>query len=452
MSPSRSRRALIGSALAAALLGSPPGAALAQEVGKTVEEGKPSAEPSAPKAKKPKKTRKQEQEERLKYQISPEVGKAFSKARGQLEAQQYAEATATLDELHLDDLTPYERAYGHRLYGYIRYGKEENDPAIEQLRQALAEKDALPQRERADVLFQIAQIQGVDQRWKDLIATLEEWLQVVEQPNSIGYYLMALAYFQLEDLDAALPPAQKAVEIAKVPQQSWLQLLLAIHLTKQDYAAAKPVMEQMIALYPNLGKDFWLQLSSIYAVTGDEPSALGVLEIAYRRGILTDDRDLRRLLQFMLARGIPYRATQIFEKEMAEKRFQDDAEALELLSIGWILAREPAKAMQPLSRAAELSATGNLYVHLAQIHLLEERWEEAISVLRKALAKGGLKEPGTVELMLGIAYYNEQQLQEARSWFAQAQRSGATRQQAEIWLQHVDRELAATGSNLGKGG
>jgi len=302
------------------------------------------------------------------------------------------------------------------------------------------------------VLFQIAQIQAVLERWKDVIATLETWLQVVEEPNSVGYYMMALAYFQLEDIDAALPPAQKAVEIAKVPQQAWLQLLLAIHLSKEDYAAAKPVLEQMLALYPNLGKDYWLQLSSLYGVTGDEPGALGVLEIAYRKGLLKEDPELRRLLQFMLARGIPYRATQIFEKEMTEKRFQDDAEALELLSIGWILAREPAKAMQPLAHAADLAATGNLYVHLAQIHLLDERWEEAISVLRKAIAKGGLKDPGTVELMLGIAYYNEQQLQEARSWFAQAQRSGATRQQAEMWLQHVDRELEARGSTHDTGG
>jgi len=108
--------------------------------------------------------------------------------------------------------------------------------------------------------------------------------------------------------------------------------------------------------------------------------------------------------------------------------------------------------MEPLSRAADLAPTGNLYVHLAQIHMLDERWDEAISVLRKGLAKGGLNDPGTVELMLGIAYYNEQQLQEARSWFGQAQRSGGTRQQAEIWLQHVDKELEARGSTHDTGG
>jgi len=445
VSPSRPLRALIGVTLVAALVLAPPGAALAEEVGNPVEEGKQSGEPKA------KKTRKQEREERLKYQVQPGTAKAFEKARGHLEAQRYAEAEAALGKLRLDRLSPYERALAHRLYGYITYGKEQNDAAIEYLRKALAE-DGLPPRDRADVLFQIAQIQGVEERWKDVIATLEAWLQTVEQPNSVGYYLMALSYFQLEDLDAALAPAQKAVELAKVPQQAWFQLLLAIYLTREDYESAKPVLDRMIALYPNIGRDYWLQLSSLHGVTGDDPRALGVLEIAYRKGILTEDRDVLRLLQLMLSRGIPFRAAQIFEKEMAAKRFQEDAEALELLSISWILAREPAKALEPLARAAEIAATGDLYVHLAQIHLLDEKWEDAVAVLRKALAKGGLADPGTVQLMLGIAYYNEQELQEARSWFAQAQRSGATRQQAETWLQHVDREIEARRSTLGTEG
>jgi tetratricopeptide (TPR) repeat protein len=152
-------------------------------------------------------------------------------------------------------------------------------------------------------------------------------------------------------------------------------------------------------------------------------------------------------------RGVPYRAALIFEKEMAENRFQEDAEALELLSIAWVLAREPARAMQPLSRAAELAATGNLYLQLAQIHVLDEEWEKAVAVLRKALAKGGLTEPGQAQLLLGIAYYNEHQLTEARSWFARAQQSGATRKQAETWLQYVEQEMLEAGrSSPGTGG
>jgi tetratricopeptide (TPR) repeat protein len=436
VSSSGARLARLGLALAMALALSFAATALAEEAAAPGGEDK-QAEAASPKKKSP----KQEQAEARKYTIRPGTAKVFEKAREHLEAQQYAEAQAALDELRLNRLAPYERALAHRLYGYVVYGKEENDAAIQHLQQAIAEEEGLPAREQADVLFQIAQIQAGEERWKDVIATLEAWFKTVEQPNSSAYYLLAISHYQLEEFDAALAPAQQAVEIAKVPQQAWLQLLLSIHLTKQDYAAAKLVMDEMIALYPNSRKDYWMQLAALHGVTGDDSRALAVLEIAHRKGILTDDRDVRRMLQMMLVRGVPFRAAQIFEKAMADKRFENDAEALELLSISWLLAREPSIAMEPLSRAAEIAATGSLYLHLAQLHVLDEEWEKAVAVLQKALAKGGLSEPGLAQLMLGIAYYNGHQLAEARSWFSRAQQSGATRQQAEIWLQYVDREM-----------
>src|SRR5262245_10137822 len=434
----------IGVLLAAVLAISSPGTVRAQEV--VVEDPGDGAPAAAPK------TRKEERAERRRNQVDARTNKIFREVREQLDAQRYDDAEAELGRLRLDKLTPHELALAERLYGYAAYGKEESDAAIEHLRKALADPEALPARDRADVMFQIAQIHGVERRWKEVIATLETWFKTVERPNSVGYFLMALSYYQLQDLDGALLPAEKAVRIADVPQQAWLQLLLAIHLTRQDYAAAKPVLERMIALYPNSGKDYWLQLSALHGVTGDEAAALGVLEIAQRKGLLSDDRDLRRLLQMMLARGIPYRAARIFDEGKASRRFEGDAEALELQSISWILAREPDKALAPLARAAELAPKGDLYVRLAQLHLLQEEWDKAAETLHKALAKGGLADPGTAQLMLGIACYNEHQLQEARNWFAQAQRSGATREQAETWLEHVDREIDAQRSTSGTAG
>ena len=188
-----------------------------------------------------KKSKKEEREERQKYAIKPRTGKVFDKVRESLDAEDYAAADKQLGKLKLPKLSPFERAQALRLKGYTAYGQEDHDAAIEHLRGAVAENALMPS-DQADVLFQVAQIQAMKQRWKDVIATLEPWLATVERPNSAGYYLMALSHFQLGDLDAAVLPATKAVAIAKKPQQVWLQLLLAIHLTRKDFAAAAPVL------------------------------------------------------------------------------------------------------------------------------------------------------------------------------------------------------------------
>jgi tetratricopeptide (TPR) repeat protein len=423
-----------GLALAAALA-LPPAGAFAEEEpeGGAVEEGWGGDAVSAEAAKKA---------PRPKHAVRPRTAEVFEQVREHLGADRYDEAEAALEKLRLGRLNPLERAHVHRLNGYVAYGRGDLADAVARLAQAL-DGEGLPPSERADVLFQIAQIHGLERRWKDVVATLEAWFQVVERPNSLGYYLLALAHYQLEDLDRALLPAKKAVEIAKTPQQAWFQLLLAIHLTRKDYAAATPVALELVERYPSVGVAQWLQLSALYAATGDDERALGVLELAYRKGLLREDRDLRRLLQVTLSRGIPHRAAQILEQELAEKRVREDADAYELLSMSWLLAREIAKAEGPLARAAALAEKGDLYVRLAQVHLMQEEWEEAAAALREALAKGGLDDPGSAQLLLGVAYYNENKLNEARSWFARAHQSGETREQAETWLDQIDRDIAA---------
>jgi tetratricopeptide (TPR) repeat protein len=382
--------------------------------------------------------------------LKPRTARIFSRVREALQSEDYSEASEQLDRLVLRKANAYERAQASRLRGFIAYGQEHNTEAIDHLNAAIAE-GGLPPADRADTLFQVAQIQAGEKRWADVIASLEDWFQIIERPNSVGYFMLALANFQMGDVDAALLPAKKAVEIAERPQATWMQLLLALHLTQKDYASAAPVLARMLELYPNSGKDYWLQLSALYGAIDDPARSLGVLELAHRQGLLTEDRDLRRLLQLTLARGIPERAAEIFEREIAAQRIREDAESLELLSASYILARDIDAADAPLARAAELSDDGDLWVRAGQIHMLQEEWSEATLAFHNAIAKGGLESPGNAQLLLGIAYYNEKKLDAARGAFVLAQRQAPTREQAQAWIEHIDRERAGVGvaSNWG---
>ena len=384
------------------------------------------------------------EEEGPKREMTPKDAKVLVKAREAYSEEKYDEAEQILGKIRLKSATPYTRALVYKMNAYIWYERENPEKALEFLQKALAEPEGMPKEDRADVLFQVAQIQGSQQKWKEMIASLNTWFETIETPNSVGYYLLAMAYYQLQDYEKALAPAQKAVEIAETPQQAWLQLLLSIHLTNKQYDQATPVLLQLITLYPNVPKSYWLQLSSLYGVQEKPDKALVVLELAHRKGLLTEDRDVRRLAQLLLFNEIPMRAAQVIEQGVNDKRLKEDAETFEMLSNSFILAREVRKAEAPLARAAELSPNGKLYVRLAQVRLLQENWNDAATALRQALAKGGLADTqGNVQLLLGITYYNKNELQEARTWFARAQQFGPTRVQAQTWLEHINREIEA---------
>jgi tetratricopeptide (TPR) repeat protein len=103
----------------------------------------------------------------------------------------------------------------------------------------------------------------------------------------------------------------------------------------------------------------------------------------------------------------------------------------------WIAAREYKKAIGPLTRTAELAQTGDQYVRLGEAHVQLNEWQAAEDALLLAVNKGGLKDTGYAQLMLGITCYNQKKLSQASDWFQKARSSGRHRKTAEGYLQLI---------------
>jgi tetratricopeptide (TPR) repeat protein len=372
--------------------------------------------------------------------VRPRTARLLTKARTLLLAQKYDDAKEVLAHLYPWRLHPYGRALLYRMQGYVAYGQNDPAAAVADFQKAL-DQNILSPSDVSRVLFQIAQIHASQHEWPQAVESLKDWLASSENPGSAGYFLLALAYYQMKDLDSALGPAQKAVDLADTPQQSWLQLLLAIQLTKKDYPDATPVAVELLTRYPQAGKSYWLQLSSLYGVQHDIARALAVLELANRLGYLTDDGDLLRLARLSQAQGMPLRAAKVLEDGLATQRIRPDVGAYELLGNSWILARESRKGEPALEQAARLSPQGNLYVRLAQVRLQNEEWSQAADALKQAVSKGGLDHPGAAQLLLGIACYEADHMHQARAAFVRARGTGNQRASAQAWLDHIDHEL-----------
>ena len=48
---------------------------------------------------------------------------------------------------------------------------------------------------------------------------------------------------------------------------------------------------------------------------------------------------------------------------------------------------------------------------------------------------------GDAQLLMGIAYYSQDQPQQAQKWFARARQHDETRDEAKNWLQYIEREM-----------
>ncbi len=368
--------------------------------------------------------------------ISERTGERLNEAIEFLNADDYASARRVLNEINLDRLSPYERSRVEQIFSGIEYSEGNYGAARQHLQQAI-NAGGFSEREVSQAKYQIAQIYMAEENWEEGAAALQEWFRTAAEPNSSAYYLLAAAYYQMEDLDAALEPAKKAVELAANPQPSWIELLLALYLTREDYDAALPLLERLIVMEPQ-EKNHWLRLSSLYQQQEEYANALAAMQIAYNAGFLQQDSEYQRLSDMLRFNDIPYRAARVLAEAMESDKVATDSNTYEKLANAWIQARDFDEAIPPLTRAAELSNNGNLFVRLGQVQIQQERWQEAADALQEAMQKGGLEDPGQANLLMGIALFNLDRLRDAREYFQRATRSREHADMAGDYIKLID--------------
>jgi tetratricopeptide (TPR) repeat protein len=372
--------------------------------------------------------------------IDAQTGNILNAAIELMNAEDYAGAQAKLDTLRLDRLSPYERGTAERIMFSISYSQEKFDEARQHLQNAI-DSGGLNQQQIDEARYQSAQLYMQEEKWREGAAALEEWFKTAATPNSAAYYLLAVAYYQLEDFQRALPPAQKAVELMdkSKPNESWLSMLSALHLQREEYREAIPVLQQLIAAAPSK-KTYWMQLSSVYGQMEDYPNALAVMQLAHSAGLVTEDAEVRRLADLLLFNEVPYRGAQVLEAAIEKKIVTLDEKLYEKLANCWIAAQEFDKSLAPLARAAELAANGDTYIRLGEVQVQREDWDAAIAAVQRGVDKGQLKDPGNAQLMLGIAHYNQKRYSEAVPFFNRARQSDKHRQIADSYLQAIQAQ------------
>jgi tetratricopeptide (TPR) repeat protein len=347
-----------------------------------------------------------------------EVGKVMNKAIELMDKDDYKGARNLLAGIATDSLSPFELSRLERIWFSIEY-TEGNYAAARQHLQKVIDSGGLNESEISQARFQMAQIYIVEGNYKQGIAALKEWFRVTPSPNSAAYYLLAVAYYQMDDINSAFEPAKKAVELSENPQASWIELLLGIYLTRENYKEALPLLERLTGIQPQK-KDNWLRLAMLYQQKEDYAKALAATQIAYNAGYFKEASEYERLSGMLRFNDIPYRAARVLKQAMDNKQIEADSKNYEKLADSWIQARDYDEAIPPLERAAELSKNGDLYVRLGQVQIQRKQWPQAVDALRAGLKKGDLKDTGQANLLAGIALLNLERLNDAMPYFQRA--------------------------------
>ena len=370
--------------------------------------------------------------------LSKKVYDQITGAQTLMEQEQHPQAVSQLQTLLQDaDLSPYERAMVNQTLGYAYAAQEQYAESAAAFQQSL-DTGALPEESAQIVRYNMAQILIAAERYADGAAILEDWLATGTEAEPRARVLLAQAYTQLGQYDRAERHLLQAISQATEFQEPWHRLLVSIYIEQEKFSEAAGVLRRLLGYFPEK-KTYWLQLSQTYSGSEQHEQAASTLAMAYKQGLLRE-REALQIVSYYLHLGLPYKAAELLADGLTRGLIADSDEHQELLVTCWLHAREYQRALDVLERNAKTADTGKADISRAEILVQLERWPEAAISAAAALSKGGLKEPGSAYLLLGIAEYQAGKLDESTEAFNTATSYKPAAKRARQWLMLLKRE------------
>src|SRR5690606_35250901 len=162
-----------------------------------------------------------------------------------------------------------------------------------------------------DLMFNVGQIYIADEQYDKGIATIERYLAVAcEPPPATAHMMLANAYAQVSKYEPGLEQVLLALEKAEAPEESWLQLKLALHYELKDYRRSAETLVELVEIAPD-NAQYWKQLSGVLLEVEEQKDALAVLALAERQGMLETEQDVKSLASIDLMLDIPDQAREL---------------------------------------------------------------------------------------------------------------------------------------------
>ncbi|WP_295681290.1 DUF1329 domain-containing protein [uncultured Nevskia sp.] len=256
---------------------------------------------------------------------------------------------------------------------------------------------------------------------------------------------LGAAYLQQKRYKDAAGALAKGVAARPNADISWRRALYAAYVGAGEEGEAAKVLETVLRDQPN-AKDDWFRLSALYLKAGNSARAQAAMEVASRLGYIVNEEQRLQLIGLTAQIGAPYAAGSLMKGWLDGQQLSRSATNLRTLAGLWIASRESALSIAALNDALKASPNSDLYLQLGQLHLDREEYPKAIAALQQAIATGA--KSGPAYMTLGIALYQQAEVDAAAKAFRDAAQYPASRKLAEQWVKYLDsgraREQAIT--------
>ena len=370
-------------------------------------------------------------------QFSSKTGDLYLKAETELIQNKNAQAAlGFLNQLNALELNCYERGAVLRLGAAVKIEAGDYTGAANDLLSAL-DQGFIPASEAASTYYNVGQIYMSQENLPGAKEYLDKWIAAGGEPKRDDKWRMAVLNHKLDDNTTALRFAEEVfAEDGPNADREVYDFLIYLYDATGQKAKKAQLLVQLLTRYPE-DRKIWDAIAGEYFQSGEERKAFEVQKAMYYGGLLTEESELMRIVNFYNRFNAPFHAAQVLEKEMNAGRVNQTFERLELLANLYQVAREYEKAIPVIERAAQIgnNRSGEMYERLGRSYSELQQWEETEGAFQKALEAGNLKDRGLAWVLIGQSRYERDDRSGAREAFRTANNRGA-----RGWLAFMDSE------------
>ena len=373
--------------------------------------------------------------------ITQWVYNALERAQANIDKGNYDAAERLYYDLANDSWG--SKSYDHfvilRTFAYFLIEQNKNKEALKYLELAVVKKDMLPY-DMFELNFTLGQVYYLNSDRENAKKALLQWISIGEKNNldikPEGYAILATIYAQDEEWDPALKYITLAINNSLYFVEDWAQLKFAIHTERKEYLDALEIAQELVRYKPK-NKQYLEQMSGIYNILEFTEESLASLEFKLQQDLLTKSSEYTNLANFYMYKGLPIDSSKVIEKGLALGILENNIKNNELLSNAYIMAKDFDNAVKSLVKITKITDDPKYDYRIGQIQLQNSKFEQAIEYFNVARKKGWNKNPGSLEMLLGVCYIEIEDFTNARIELNKAIDLGKEKE-ANPWLAFID--------------
>ena len=358
--------------------------------------------------------------------------------------EQYDIAYEKLQKMAQRKSDKYQKAVISQAIAQVEWARSNYDQALTYFEQAVA-LDSLPDLTHFSLMYQIAQLYYMKDRYDDALDKLELWMCKVPEAKvtDVAYVLKASLHAAKADWKNVLIAIDQAISMSDEPKESWYQMKLAAHFELEQFPKAAQTLETLIQKWPDK-KTYWVQLSQIYYKLKQSDEALSILALAYRRDMLNKQTDLMYLSSLYSNADVPFKAAEVLQKGIEDEVVEVSKRNWTIIADAWYASEEMEKSLFAYEKAGRASEDGEIDLRRAYILVDMERWDEAALAVNSALDKGGFsdRKTGDAYVIQGMSEFNLGNYNKASTAWGRASKYPKAKKSAQQWMNHMREERA----------